>query len=162
MDGVGATTRYVMALIACPECGREVSSRAEACPACAYPVAAGTPSAPHAAVKVPRGRYWLKPGLSIAARLLAGMLFFGLGADGEPVGGILGGLVIGGSALPTWYRAVMRKRLQAPQADPELTERLEDRVYELEHRHREELADLEERLEFAERLLTKQRDQLSP
>ena len=29
-----------MALIACPECGREVSSSAPACPACGYPVAA--------------------------------------------------------------------------------------------------------------------------
>jgi len=29
-----------MALIACPECGREVSSAAPACPACGYPVAA--------------------------------------------------------------------------------------------------------------------------
>ena len=28
-----------MALIACPECGREVSSSAPACPACGYPVA---------------------------------------------------------------------------------------------------------------------------
>lgn len=29
-----------MALIACPECGREVSSAAMACPSCAYPLQA--------------------------------------------------------------------------------------------------------------------------
>ena len=28
-----------MALIPCPECGREVSSKAKACPSCAHPVA---------------------------------------------------------------------------------------------------------------------------
>src|SRR6185369_3206241 len=30
-----------MALIACPECSREVSSAAPACPACGFPVASG-------------------------------------------------------------------------------------------------------------------------
>ena len=29
-----------MALIRCPECGREVSSQAPACPACGYPLQA--------------------------------------------------------------------------------------------------------------------------
>lgn len=28
-----------MALIKCPECGKEISDRAEACPNCAYPIA---------------------------------------------------------------------------------------------------------------------------
>jgi membrane protein YdbS with pleckstrin-like domain len=37
-----------MALIACPECGREVSSAAPACPACGYPVAATQRSSPEA------------------------------------------------------------------------------------------------------------------
>ena len=37
-----------MALIPCPECGREVSSAAPACPACGYPLHAGsaTPASP--------------------------------------------------------------------------------------------------------------------
>jgi hypothetical protein len=41
-------TVAAMALIKCPECGREVSSAASACPACGYPVAArgATPTAP--------------------------------------------------------------------------------------------------------------------
>ena len=34
-----------MALIACPECGREVSTEASACPACGYPVAERTSAA---------------------------------------------------------------------------------------------------------------------
>lgn len=33
-----------MALIKCPECGREVSSNAVSCPVCGYPIAANSPS----------------------------------------------------------------------------------------------------------------------
>ena len=40
-----------MALIECPECGREVSSSAAVCPECAYPVGAGTPAVPPRAMK---------------------------------------------------------------------------------------------------------------
>jgi len=39
---------------------------------------------------------------------------------------------------------------------------VEDRMVELEHRHLEQIADLEERIEFTERLLTKQREQIGP
>lgn len=35
-----------MAMIKCPECGREVSSAAPACPACGFPVAAQTAAQP--------------------------------------------------------------------------------------------------------------------
>ena len=39
-----------MALIRCPECGREISSHAPACPSCGYPLqAAGKAPAPGAA-----------------------------------------------------------------------------------------------------------------
>ena len=36
-----------MALIRCPECGREISSQAPACPSCGYPLQAdGKPASP--------------------------------------------------------------------------------------------------------------------
>ncbi len=35
-----------MALIACPECGKEVSTEAKACPACGYPLAERSDAAP--------------------------------------------------------------------------------------------------------------------
>jgi uncharacterized membrane protein YdbT with pleckstrin-like domain len=35
-----------MALIACPECGKEVSTEAEACPACGYPLGERNAAAP--------------------------------------------------------------------------------------------------------------------
>jgi membrane protein YdbS with pleckstrin-like domain/endogenous inhibitor of DNA gyrase (YacG/DUF329 family) len=38
-----------MALIECPECGREVSSAAPTCPACGYPVAGGREAEPTSA-----------------------------------------------------------------------------------------------------------------
>lgn len=46
-----------MALIACPECGREISLEAQACPACGYPLAernrAGVAATPEVPVAVP-------------------------------------------------------------------------------------------------------------
>jgi len=52
-------------------------------------------------------------------------------------------------------------RFSNPQIDA-VVDRLEDRIADLELRHQEQIADLEERLEFAERLLTKQREQIGP
>ena len=52
-----------MALIACPECGREVSREATACPQCGYPVAerlaaAGTPTPSVGALLEVRPSWW--------------------------------------------------------------------------------------------------------
>ncbi len=77
---------------------------------------------------------------------------------------LIGGLLIAGSAIPVWYRdRIERLRAgRAGSADTALVDGLEDRMVELEHRHLEQIADLEERIEFAERLLTKQREQIGP
>ena len=44
-----------MAIVKCPDCGREVSDRAAACPGCGYPIAAGSPEAgiPAAIMQLP-------------------------------------------------------------------------------------------------------------
>ena len=49
-------------------------------------------------------------------------------------------------------------------AQPESTvaDGLADRILDMEHVHREQIAELEERVDFAERLLTKQREQIGP
>jgi hypothetical protein len=52
--------------------------------------------------------------------------------------------------------------VRAGRADTALVDGLKDRIAELEHRHVEQVADLEERIEFTERLLTKQREQIGP
>jgi uncharacterized membrane protein YdbT with pleckstrin-like domain len=42
-----------MALIACPECGNQISTEAKACPTCGYPVAERSASAPASASPAP-------------------------------------------------------------------------------------------------------------
>ncbi len=150
-----------MALIECPECGREVSDSAAVCPECAYPIGAGTAPVPPRAVSGSTKRRWW-PAVDILGRIaVGGILMFLTAAEAElGVGTGLLGLVVAGSALPTWYFHRMERRAGSP--DTALVDGLEDRMGELEHRHLEQMADLEERIEFAERLLTKQRGQIGP
>ncbi len=151
-----------MALIECPECGREVSDSAAVCPQCAYPVWAGTPSVPPRAVSESTKRPWW-PAVDIIGRIAVGGIILFLTAVEQELGAGTGlvGLLVAGSAIPTWYGHKM-ERLRAGWADTALVDGVEDRMVELEHRHQEQIADLEERIEFAERLLTKQREQIGP
>ena len=156
-----------MALIECPECGREVSDSAAACPECAYPIAAGTPPLPPRAVSGSTRRpSWIA--VSIIGRIAVGGIILFLSAAEQELGAgtVLVGLLVAGSAIPTWYRHRMERlspaRPDSAERGPELTAGLEDRMVELEHRHLEQMTDLEERIEFAERLLTKQREQIGP
>lgn len=160
-----------MALIECPECGREVSSSAAACPACAYPVATGS-AAPDDTSQRRMWRERAKLAAQVAARSLVGVMLIGFGVDGTPqdasTAAVIGGILVAASSIPVWYRARaarLGKGLDTP--------RLEERVASMEQRHREQMAelvrmqaeqvaDLEERVDFAERLLTKRRGQTPP
>lgn len=157
-----------MALIDCPECGRDVSSNAAACPECAYPLAGGVTAAVRPTTSEPPKDAWWKTAFPIVLRLFIGAMLIGIGLDEGETTGVIGGLIIGGSAIPTWYRYKI-DRLRAGRSGAELGARLDDRIREIEMRHREQMeqierthtgqiADLEERIDFAERLLTKQRD----
>ena len=151
-----------MALIECPECGREVSDSAAVCPECAYPVAAGTlPVPPRAVSGSTRRPSWIA--VSIIGRIAVGGIILFLTAAEQELGAgtVLVGLLVAGSAIPTWFRHKM-ERLRPGWADTALVDGLEDRMVELEHRHLDQMTDLEERIEFAERLLTKQREQIGP
>ena len=150
-----------MALMVCPDCGREVSSSAAACPVCAYPVATRPPLIPHHDVKPDSKRDWLIPGFSIFGRIGVGLMLFVGGVDEESVAGVTGGLIIGSSAIPTFIRA-WKARLQPARSDTVLPDGFADRILEMEHMHREQIADLEERVEFTERMLSKQREQIGP
>ncbi len=145
-----------MALMECPECGWEVSDSAATCPKCAYRLGTGTPS-----VIPPRAVTWW-PAASIIGRIAVGGIILFLTATEQELGAGTGlvGLLVAGSAIPTWFRHRM-ERLRSGSADTVLID-VEDRMVELEHRHLEQIADLEERIEFTERLLTKQREQIGP
>ncbi len=151
-----------MALIECPECGWEVSDTAAACPKCAYRLGAGTlPVTGGVGEESGIQRWW--PTASVLGRLGVGACLLFLARVEQELGaptGILG-LLVAGSAIPAWYRHKLA-RLQAGSIDTALEDRLEDRLLDQERRHLEQLADLEERLEFTERLLTKQREQIGP
>ena len=151
-----------MALIECPECGREVSDVAAVCPECAFPVRTGTPPLPVRAASQSTQRPWW-PAVDIIGRVAVGGFVLFLTAVESELGAGTGlvGLLVAGSAIPTWFRYRM-EGLRAGRADTALVDGLEDRMAELEHRHVEQVADLEERIEFTERLLTKQREQIDP
>ena len=151
-----------MALIECPECGREVSSSAAACPECAYPVGAGTPAVPSRAVSGSTKRSWWTA-VSIVGRIAAGAILAAAGGDESEatIAAVIGGLIIGASAIPVFYRDRV-ERLRAGWADPAPVDGLDDRMAEMEHRHVEQMVELEERVDFAERLLTKQREESGP
>ena len=160
-----------MALIACPECGREVSNSAAACPSCAYPVATGIQARTAGTDTRSKWRERAKLAASIGARLLGGMILIGFGVDGNHqeagTAAIIGGIIVAVSSIPTWYRARLGRSVRS---DPD---GLGDRLATMEDRHRQQMAelarmqadrvaDLEERIDFTERLLTKQREQLNP
>jgi len=177
-----------MALIDCPECGREVSSSAAVCPVCAYPVSTGTPPVPPTALREPPAEppglspspsefvaavTWWKTAIPLLGRVVLGVMLAAIGGDEEgSVAAVIGGVIIAGSAIPAWYRDKI-ERLKAGREAPGLDDRFADRMADLEHRqqvqmdrleqmHSEQMADLEERVDFAERLLTKHSAQPSP
>lgn len=43
-----------MALIKCPECGKEISDRAKACPSCAYPIPQSVVASSPAPTQIPK------------------------------------------------------------------------------------------------------------
>ncbi|UCD25587.1 MAG: hypothetical protein JSW51_06645 [Gemmatimonadota bacterium] len=106
-------------------------------------------------------------------RVMLGAVIAGVGGDEEnSVMAVVGGLIIAGSAIPTWYRARI-DRLKHGQSTPAAEVRITDRIAEfmrqqqaqmdrLEQMYSEQMADLEERVDFAERLLTKQSAQPPP
>ena len=144
-----------MNLVECPGCGREVSRRADACPKCAHPVSMtvdGPPGAPH---DLPRGRW--RAWVPFASRLGVGGMLLWAGLGEENVLGIIGGAIIAGSAIPAWYRMQLERWIERRRS-PEIGSDLADRLSDLEHRHQSDIAELEERIDFAERLLSTQRE----
>lgn len=149
-----------MALIACPKCGRDVSDTASACPECAYIFRSRTPVVPYGGQAEPSSFSWW-PTVSIGGRVAVGMILVILARVEQELGAVTGmlGLLIAGSAIPAWAR-FKRERLRVGGSDAGRLDDLEDRLAELENRHLAQITDLETRVDFAERMLTKQREQI--
>ena len=154
-------------LIECPECDREVSSGAEACPECAYPLAERGSSRFPPVVQT-KGESGLELTKQILGRVIFGGILLASGAayDAPPV--VLSAIFVWATALPIWIKAKRAEGLQPGGEVSRVEKQLERRVSELEDRHLQQMADMEdqhtrnmaefeERLDFAERLLTKER-----
>ena len=162
-----------MALIERPECGRDVSSKAEACPDCAFPVASGSTTAPVRAQARAASSSPLEVTKQIVGRLLFGGVLMASGAVWEAPPVVLSALFVWVTALPIWVKAKRAERLGAGPSHKGMSDQVESRLMDLEDRYRQhmsaieeshsqQIADLDERLDFTERLLTKPREQLGP
>ena len=161
-----------MALIDCPECGTAASTEATFCPQCGFPIKRlGGHGAHPARSSMPLIPYTvLDATRSIVGRVLFGGLLFasGIGFDAPPV--ILLSLVAWGSSVPLYLKARKAHRLGPVGATSKLDESVVRQLTEVRDETRRELAgiednaahiaELEERLEFMERLLARQRDQV--
>lgn len=157
-----------MALIECPECGTDISSKAPTCPRCAYPVSKKR-------TELSSGLLSPRSGLDVAWQLvgrvvLGGVLFAsGLVWEAPPV--LISSLVIFGSCVPIWIRARRTAMLGHTGDTAALESRLRELIADTEYRQAQQLdevaeqnsrqiAEIEERLDFTERLLARQADQL--
>lgn len=159
-----------MPLVTCPECGTQVSTAAAACPRCGYPVdgmvpapvPAGGASPPFLSVSM------LDVTRSIVGRVLvgAGMFATGIGFDAPP--GVMLALVVWGSAVPLYLRARKAHRLGSLGAHREIHDAVQKQLTAARDETQRELgnvevnsariAELEERIDFMERLLARARE----
>jgi len=157
-----------MALIDCPECGNVTSSEATFCPQCGYAVRKAAVPTPAESGRLPVvSLTMLDITKSIVGRLLvgAGMLASGAAFDAPPA--VLLGLVVWGSAVPLYLKArkahlgpltghraleeAVRKQLTAARDEAQ-----QERLAIEENAGK--IADLEERIDYLERLLARERE----
>jgi hypothetical protein len=156
-----------MALIECPECTTVASTEATFCPQCGYPFkhvkergSTSPGSVPLVSLTI------LDVTRSIVGRVLFGGLVFatGIGFDAPPA--IILALMAWGSAVPLYLKARKAHRL-GPFAGHKQIEHVVKQLTEARDETRRELAgidinagritELEERIDFMERLLAKYR-----
>ena len=172
-----------MALIACPECDKEVWRGAAACPSCAYPLEGWDETGETGKVQV-----WDQTGENhgnlvsahpaetklvalkkIATRVGLAIPLFVTGAAFEAPPAILIALLMAGSCVPIWWKSRREAKrgggptgLVTEDQFAGVIRELEDRnnrhVEEMQEQHAQRLMDLEERIDFAERLLTRDKD----
>jgi len=151
-----------MAFTDCPECGLAISERAAACPRCGFPLK------PRQDVRYVTGLSALDAAKSIVGRVVLGVAIFssGVAFDAPPV--ILCSMVLLGSTIPVWLKARKFERLRAGAVAPPIESAPKSRLVAAESHGRphlteleqasQQVEDLQERLEFLERLVAKRHE----
>jgi len=160
-----------MALMRCPECQADVSSRAVSCPQCGHPLTGEVSVPARARQERPTPRSYITTRFALgwtAAALILGAMTMGFGMEGEEGGVAFTGMAIWGSSLVIWWKTRRAARAAALPGVAEIERLIEARLRSAEERFGGQLADaqdsgrqlmeMEERMEFMERLLTKVRD----
>jgi len=158
-----------MALTECPECGTVASTEATFCPQCGYPFSKGIEPAAAASRGLPFvAMSMLDVTKSIVGRILvgAGMLATGVAADAPP--GVLLALVVWGSAVPLYLRARKAHKLGPLAGHRALEDAVTKQLAAARNETQRQLAgvdhntaritELEERIDFMERLLARERE----
>jgi hypothetical protein len=158
-----------MALAECPECGTVASTEATFCPQCGFPINKAAQPAPSG----PRGLPFIALSMldltkSIVGRILvgAGMMATGVAFDAPP--GVLLALVVWGSAVPLYLKARKAHRLGPLAGQRALEEAVTKQLAAARDETQRQLAtvdhntsriaELEERIDFMERLLARERE----
>jgi hypothetical protein len=167
-----------MALVICPECHADVSDQAAQCPKCGYPLAVrSSPPVPVAESDLSGVRTYISRRFAVgwtAATGSAVLLMFVLGRSVPDLAAAtsVGALALLASSIPIWWRtrAAPGARAAALPAEPDprveerlqaVDEQLRGLVSEIEDGTRR-IVELHERVDFAERLLTRRRDEQPP
>lgn len=166
-----------MTLVLCPDCRADVSSHAASCPRCGCPISTADLPAPQPGAKPPRPKTFISRRFATLWTLGTGALWVLLLAIGSEPGSeepllITATIALGASLIPIWWRSRRAARLEAAPGGAELERRIDERLEAAEEQFRRRLAELEdsgrqmmeleERIDFAERLLTKYRDDQLP
>ncbi len=170
-----------MALKECPECNTAVWSGATACPSCAYPMGNtaeiqwgsdedSTLESEHNPVASPHpAETKLTAFKQIATRMALAIPLFLTGAEFNAPPAILIAMGMAASCVPVWWKASRKVKLGAGSGglvtEAQLARAIQDVEYrsqlqleEAQELHSQRVVDLEERLDFAERLLTRGKD----
>ena len=158
-----------MALIDCPECGAQASAEATFCAECGFPIKKATekaskdhPGLPFVSISM------LEVIRSIVGRLLVGaaMLWTGVEFDAPPA--VLLALATWGSAVPLYLKARKAHRLGPLAGHRELEQAVRQQLTAAREETERQLAsadvnagriaELEERVDFMERLLARERE----
>ena len=158
-----------MALVDCPECGTPASTEATFCPQCGFPIRKVKEPAPPAPLGLPAVTLtMLDVTRSVVGRLLLGaaMVWTGVEFDAPPA--VLLALATWGSAVPLYLKARKAHRLGPLAGHRELEQAVRKQLTAAREETERQLAsadlnvgriaELEERVDFMERLLARERE----